>query len=109
MVNVTGSRISLKTERTLRIFQPDAYFSADLRHMELMHCAPRAHGSVSGPEDIEIRKLSFQPGDAMLEQTRAFLRSVAGGPPPLANGHVAMHALETATIINGIVAAQPRT
>jgi len=106
VANVTASRISLKTERTLRMFQPDAYFSADLRHMELTHCLPRSHGRVASPDDIEIRRESFQPGDAMLEQTKAFLTSIAGGPPPLANGHVAMHALETATIINGIVAAQ---
>jgi predicted dehydrogenase len=106
VANVTSSRISSKTERTLRIFQPDSYVSADLCNLTLTRYAPTKHGRVTGPEDIEAQKRTLAPGDAMLEQARAFLSSIGGGPPPLANGHVAMHALQTATIINGIVAAR---
>ncbi len=105
VANVTSSRISSKTERTLRIFQPDSYLSADLRNMTLAHYSAKTRRPVTRPEDLEIRNESFAPGDALMEQTKAFLDSVAGGPPPLANGHVAMHALETATLINRIVAA----
>ncbi|HEX7060382.1 MAG TPA: Gfo/Idh/MocA family oxidoreductase [Woeseiaceae bacterium] len=105
VANVTSSRISSKTERTLRIFQPDSYLSADLRNMTLTHYLAKASRPVTRPADLEIRNESFGPGDALLEQAQAFLDSVAGGPPPLANGRVAMHALETATLINRIVAA----
>lgn len=106
VANVTSSRVSSKTERTLRIFQPDSYVSADLRNMTLAEYSAKTRGPVAGPEDIDARKCSFEPGDALMEQAKAFLGSIAGGPPPLANGHAAMHALETATLINGILAAQ---
>lgn len=106
VANVTSSRISSKTERTLRIFQQDSYVSADLHNLTLVQYAAKRRGHVTGPADIDARKQSLPCGDAMLEQARAFLSSIAGGPPPIANGHVAMHALETATIINGIVAGQ---
>lgn len=105
VANVTSSRISSKTERALRIFQPDSYLSADLRNMTLARYSAKSCRPVTGPEDLEIRNESFAPGDALMEQTKAFLDSIAGGPPPLANGHVALHALETATLINRIVAA----
>lgn len=106
VANVTSSRISMKTERTLRIFQPDSYASADLRNMTLAEYTARAPGPVAGPEDIDVVKRTFEPGDALMDQAKAFLISVTGGPPPLANGHAALYALETATLINSIVAAQ---
>ena len=35
----------------------------------------------------------------MMDQTKAFLDSVAGGPPPLVSGQTATEALETAMVI----------
>lgn len=106
VANVTSSRISSKTERTLRIFQSDSYVSADLFNMTLAEYCAKTRNPVAGPEDIDVRNRSFEPGDALMDQAKAFLGSIAGGPPPLANGHAAMYALETATLINGIVAVQ---
>lgn len=106
VANLTSSRISSKTERILRIFQPDSYISADLRNMTLAHYLTRNRAPVAGPEDVDVRHQSFERGDALMAQARAFLDSIAGGPPPQANGHAAMHALQTVTLINGIVAAQ---
>lgn len=107
VANVTSSRISLKTERTLRIFQPDAYLSGDLHQGTLARYSKRAPGAVSGPEDVRIEKQSFDSRDALMEQARAFLASVAGGPEPAASGRVALDTLETATeIISSCLAAR---
>jgi len=96
----------MKTERTLRIFQPDSYLSADLHNRKLTSYSKRGAGPVSGPEDVEIEKQSFDESDALLDQAKAFLESVAGGPGPLVSGRIAMEALETATVIGDLVGEQ---
>ena len=109
VANVTSSRISLKTERTLRVFQPDAYLSGDLHQLTLARYATRGAGPVSGPEDVHMEKKTFESRDALMEQARAFLASVAGGPEPVASGRVALDTLETATeIISSCLATRSR-
>jgi predicted dehydrogenase len=103
VANVTSSRISLKTERSLRVFQTDSYVSADMHNKTFTHYSNKTDGPVTGPEDVAIDKRSFDSADALLEQSRAFLESVAGGPPPLVSGRTALEALETATVIAKIV------
>lgn len=103
IANVTSSRVSLKTERTLRVFQDDAYLSVDM-HNKLVTAFRKKHdGPVTGPDDVEIDKLSFDDSDALLEQSRAFLDSVTGGPPPIVGGRTALNALQTANAINEMV------
>lgn len=106
VANVTSSRISLKTERSIRLFQPNSYVSADLHNKTMTYYVKRGDGPVSGPEDVAIDKQSFGDSDALMEQARAFLESVAGGPMPLVSGRTAMEALETATVISDSVARQ---
>ena len=103
VANVTSSRISMKTERSLRIFEADSYTSADLQTRELTSYRKKGDGPVSGPEDVAIAKESFGECDPMMEQARAFLESVAGGPPPLVSGRTATEALATATVIGDLV------
>ena len=103
VANVTSSRISMKTERSLRIFEADSYSSADLQTRELTSYRKKGEGPVAGPEDVAIHKESFGECDPMMEQARAFLESVAGGPPPLVSGRTATEALATATVIGDLV------
>jgi predicted dehydrogenase len=107
VANLTGSRIGLKTERSLRIFQADAYFSADLHNRTLTRCVRKSDAPVRGPEDVMVERTSFDSVDPLLEQTRAFLESVAGGPAPVVSGRVALEALRTAAAIGEMVARSP--
>ena len=100
VANVTSSRISLKTERTIRIFESNAYHSIDLFAKSATSYRARGDGAVESPEDLSIDKQSFEASDALMVQAEAFLASVAGGPPPLVNGRTAMEALETAVAIS---------
>lgn len=109
VANVTSSRISLKTERTLRIFQPEAYLSGDLHRLTLSHYASKPGKDVGGPEDVHVEKRTFEDRDALMEQARAFLGSVGGGPAPVASGRVALDTLETATqIISSCLVSRSR-
>lgn len=109
VANVTSSRISLKTERSLRVFQSDSYVSADLHKKTMTRYSKRGTGPVSGPDDVTIDRQSFGDSDALMEQAKAFLESVAGGPPPMVSGRVAMEALATAEAISDLVGGGQET
>ena len=99
VANVTSSRISLKTERAIRIFETSAYHSIDLFAKSATSYRAKIDGPVDGPDDISIDASSFEASDALLEQAKAFLASIAGGPAPLVSGRTALEALETAVAI----------
>jgi len=99
VANVTSSRISLKTERSFRVFQDDSYLSADLHNKRFTAYRRRHDGPVRGPDDVLIDRREFENSDALLDQARAFLASVRDGTPPRVSGRTAMQALQTATAI----------
>ena len=103
VANVTSSRISMKTERSLRIFQSDEYISADLNNKTVTRYARKGDGPVTGPDDVLTEKAEFGDSDAMMVQTEAFLESINGGPPPLVTGKTATEALATAAAISQAV------
>lgn len=106
VANVTSSRISMKTERSLRVFQEDSYASVDLHNKAGSIYTKRTSGPMTGPEDVEIQKHSFDENDAMLEQAQAFVASIAGGPPPLVSGRTGLEALKTAHEISALIAPE---
>ena len=106
VADVTSSRISLKTERSLRVFQPESYLSADMHNKTFTFFNKKHDGVVRGPDDVAVEMQSFASGDALMEQSKSFLEAVAGGPPPIVSGRDAMQALETAARISDMVAEQ---
>src|SRR4029453_9768099 len=72
--------VSLRRERKLRVFQPDAYFSIDFdeRRGRVVRREPDDAGQPSLTfEDLEVRE-----GDALEEEIEGFLQAGGGGPPP---------------------------
>jgi len=106
VASVTSSRVSMKSERMLRIFEADGYLSADLQNKKLTRLVKKSAGPVAGPDDVTVDKRSFGSSDQMLDQVRAFLASVAGGAPPLVTGRIATEALETAIAISEEIGRQ---
>ncbi len=96
VANVTASRAGFKTERSLRVFQENAYFSVDLHNKKSTIYQKKGDGPVMSPEDISVDEQTYDASDALMVQSEAFLSSVAGGPPPLVSGRIGMQALKTA-------------
>ncbi|KIC50420.1 Gfo/Idh/MocA family oxidoreductase [Tateyamaria sp. ANG-S1] len=103
VANVTSSRISLKTERSIRVFQEQSYASLDLLNRSVRTFDKVAGRPCKSPDDVEMKSLTFEESDSMLAQSRAFIASVAGGPPPLVSGRTAMESLGTAEQISALV------
>ena len=93
---MTASRAGFKTERSLRVFQENAYFNVDLHNKKSTIYQKKGEGPVMSPEDISVDEQTYDAGDALMVQSEAFLSSIAGGPPPLVSGRIGMQALKTA-------------
>lgn len=103
VANVTASRVSLKTERTLRLFYPNCYVALDMlsRRLRIYRRDPAADTPTL--PGIAIDERSFESGDAMLAQDRAFLDSVRERRPPPVPGEAGRDALATAIDITSIL------
>jgi predicted dehydrogenase len=98
IANVTSSRVSLKRERKIRFFQPDAYISIDYdqRRAQIYHKpAPGA-----GWLDIRAENIEIKDGDALADEIDSFLDCVRERTLPLVGGTDGLRALEIASMIS---------
>ncbi|HEX7115923.1 MAG TPA: Gfo/Idh/MocA family oxidoreductase [Steroidobacter sp.] len=108
VANTTASRISLKQERKIRLFQDDAYLSIDLQQKILTVIRKKDGAPVESPAQVSIEEESFEQGDALKAEIEAFLRSVREGHPPVVSGEDGLRALETAMRITALVQESAR-
>jgi predicted dehydrogenase len=96
VVNVTASRVSLKSERKMRLFQRDAYVSIDFLAREAT-IARRGKGEMfPGVPDIRVEQRQFEANDALKLEIQAFLAAVRGEQPVAVTGEDGLRALDTA-------------
>jgi len=103
VANVTASRVSMKSERIMRIFQHDAYISIDFQNKKLaVH--KKGDGEIyPGIANIESNDRSFEQGDALYSEIEAFLYSIKNNKPPVVSGEAGLFALQTATKISELL------
>jgi predicted dehydrogenase len=99
VANVTASRVSMKTERKLRVFTHDAYVSIDLQQKILTSIRKRAEAVSENELPVSINEESFEQGDALAAEIAAFLASCRGERAIAVTGSDGLRALETAVSI----------
>jgi predicted dehydrogenase len=105
VANATASRVSLKTERRLRLFQDDAYVSMDL-HQKVLTVIRKGVGTgADGMPQVAIEETSYDQGDALRAEIEAFLEAAATGKQPPVTGEDGLLALRTAVSITEQVAS----
>jgi predicted dehydrogenase len=100
VANATASRVSMKTERKLRVFEDEAYLSIDLQQKILTVIRKRPGVLEPGELPVIIEERSFDQGDALKEEIDSFLACARERAEPLVSGAAGLRALETATRIN---------
>jgi predicted dehydrogenase len=105
VANATASRVSLKTERKLRIFEDAAYLSIDLQQKILTLIRKRETSPQPGQLPVSIEEASFEQGDALKAEIESFLECARTGRTPVVTGEDGLQALETAIRITQQVAA----
>jgi predicted dehydrogenase len=99
IANATASRVSLKTERKMRIFEDDAYLSIDLQQKIFTLIKKRPPGDSTGALPVTIEEQSLEAGDALRAEIESFLACIRAGRAPVVSGEAGLMALETATRI----------
>ena len=100
VANATASRVSLKTERKLRVFEDEAYLSIDLQQKILTVIKKRPGPLEPGQLPVIIDERSVEQGDALKEEIDSFLACVRTGAKPVVSGEAGLRALETAMRIS---------
>jgi predicted dehydrogenase len=96
VANTTASRVSLKTERKMRVFRDDAYLSLDLQQKILTVIRRRDEPPAEGQLPVSIEEQSFEQGDALKAEIESFLDCIRTGRRPVVSGEDGLRALETA-------------
>ena len=94
--NVTASRVSMRKQRKIRIFQEDAYVSMDFVENNIQifrRIYPQGPGSV--PE-ITGEVLETEKGDPLRDEIRSFVDCARTGAAPRVSGADGLAALEVA-------------
>jgi predicted dehydrogenase len=98
IANVTSSRVSMKRERKIRFFQPDAYISLDYDRKQAQ--IYRMSEKSKGWESIRRETIEIQEGDALAAEIESFLESVETRRLPIVSGDEGLRALEIASMIS---------
>jgi predicted dehydrogenase len=103
VANVTASRVSMKSERIMRIFQHDTYISIDFQNKKLaIH--KKGDGEIyPGIANIESNDRTFEQGDALYSEIESFLHSINSDSPPVVSGKAGLLALQTAIRISELL------
>lgn len=106
VANVTASRVSMKMERKMRLFQPDSYITIDFynRKMALYHKGEKE--MFPGIPEIVCEDKVYEKNDALKAEIIAFIDSIETGKPALVSGEDGRRALATAIEITDKLALQ---
>jgi predicted dehydrogenase len=103
IANVTASRVSMKRERMLRLFQPDAYVAIDYdqRRVRIMRREPAA--TPNALPNITAEEHDAGQGDPLRDEIAAFVDAVATRARPIVSGREGLRALELAERISASI------
>lgn len=100
VANVTASRISLKSERKMRIFQRDAYITLDFQNRKLLTAQKGSGELFPGVPNVKVDERELGEADALRSEIESFISAIRTGQPPQVSGRDGRMALETALKIN---------
>jgi predicted dehydrogenase len=96
VANITASRVSMRKQRKIRIFQEDAYVSMDFIENQIQiyrRVFPKGPG---GPPEITGEVFETEKGDALRDEIRSFVDCARTGAAPRVSGKDGLAALEVA-------------
>jgi predicted dehydrogenase len=96
VANVTASRVSFKSERSLRIFQPDVYIVLDYGNKKLKMYSKSSVREAGKLPQISIAEHDVEERDALADQIDSFLECVELRKTPVVSGEDGLRALELA-------------
>jgi predicted dehydrogenase len=99
IANLTASRMSLKSMRRFRVFQPEAYMAIDFEAQELT-VAARKEGAMGPIPGVALELRRFPKEDVLLKEIYAFVTALQQGQEAPITGEAGLAALRLAMDIN---------
>jgi len=103
VANITASRISLKTERKMRIFQSDAYLSVDFQNRIFSYHRKGNGEMFPGVPEIDSQETIYEDGDALKAEIAHFIDCIRFNKTPLVAGEDGLRALQVATRVRELL------
>src|SRR5580692_1689628 len=105
VATVTASRVSIRTERRMRIFARDTYLAADFSTRKLTVIGRGVGQPVPGVAGVGIEDASWDDHDSLAAEHAAFYASVLDGAPVLVDAAAGRRALAAALAVAEAMAA----
>jgi predicted dehydrogenase len=104
VATITASRISLKTERKMRIFSQTGYLTVDFAEKKLTLIGRGIGAKLPGFEEFGVEQASWEDQDALAAEHAAFFASVLDGAPVLVDAAAGARALAAALAVGRAIA-----
>ena len=102
VANITASRLALKDERKMRLFQPDAYLSLDFKKRKLLVISGVEYRPGKTPK-VKTERPRFGKSDPLERELKSFLESVRTRQAPRVDGVDGRRALACALAVRACV------
>lgn len=103
VANVTASRVSVKNERKMRVFQNESCATVDFQNRNLNIYQKGDGVDENGMPHIIADEQNFENNDALLTEIKAFLNSIENNIPTIVSGEDGRKALDTAIKISALL------
>jgi predicted dehydrogenase len=100
VATITASRVSLKTERKMRIFQPDCYITVDFKESTMARFTAAGTIGLSSLPKINRSEWSYPEADSLELEIAAFVQAAMENTPVQVDGVSGRDALQTAIMIS---------
>lgn len=106
---ITASRISLKTERKMRLFSQEGYMSVDFTSRKLMMIGRERGFPIPGTGGGRIEEITWKDHDSMESEHAAFAASILDGAPVVVDAAAGRRALAAALAVTESMASSRAT
>jgi predicted dehydrogenase len=104
VATITASRISLKTERKMRIFSQTGYLTVDFAARKLTLIGRDIGMKLPGFEEFGVEQAGWEDHDALAAEHEAFIASVLDGAPVAVDAEAGKRALAAAIAVSSAIA-----
>jgi predicted dehydrogenase len=105
VATITASRISLKTERKMRLFSQEGYMSVDFGARKLMMIGRERGLPLPGTDGGRIEEITWKEHDALEAEHAAFVAAILDGAPVVVDAAAGRRALAAALAVTDSMAA----
>jgi predicted dehydrogenase len=96
VATITASRVSIRTERRMRIFARDSYLAADFSSRKLTVIGRGIGQKIPGVADFGLEEAAWEDHDSLAAEHAAFYAAILDGAPVLVDAAAGRRALAAA-------------